>query len=90
MQSGAVVVTVEVPAAVAGPDAAARARRLLILDAVRAERITWRAGARELGLDVSAFLDLARELGIPVARYDMDDWVHERGVVERLGRMPAG
>ena len=90
MQGDGVLITIEIPAALAGADAADRARRLLVLDAVRLGRITWRAAARELGLELSAFLDLAREHGVPVARYEMRDWLDERATVERLGSTPRG
>lgn len=88
MHGDSVLITIEIPAVLAGTDTASRARRLLALDAVRLGRITWRTAARELGLSSSAFLDLAREQGIPVARYEMNDWLGERATVERLGRTP--
>jgi predicted HTH domain antitoxin len=72
VQSDSVELTIRVPAAVADADAPERARLLLILDAVRSERMTWRAAARSLGIAPDAFLELARAQGVPSMRYDDD------------------
>lgn len=70
MQPGPVQIEFTAPAGVAGPDAGERARLLLVLDAVRSERITWREGAAALGHHPSAFLDLAMDHSAPVVRVD--------------------
>jgi hypothetical protein len=79
-----VQITFDVPAAAAGPDAAARARQLLLLDAVRCSRMDWRAAARELDLSLSAFLDLAREHHVPVVKYALDDWQGDQAALQKL------
>jgi len=86
---GSVQITVEVPAALADEQAPARVRLLLVLDAVRSERMTWRAAARELGLAPADFLDLARVHGVPVARFDLDDWRKDEATLDRLSRNDA-
>lgn len=63
-----------------------RARLLLVLDAVRSERVTWRAGAAALGLAPSAFLDLARGHGIPVVRVEPSDLDEDFATLGRLAR----
>lgn len=81
-----VQVAFSVPASVAGPGASDRARLLLVLDAVRSERITWRDGATALGLAASAFLDLAREHGVPVVRVDAADLEADLATLDGLVR----
>ena len=88
MQADSVQITISVPAALAEPGAGDRARVLLVLDAVRSERMPWRAGARALGLAPSAFLDLARDHGVPVVRPDASDLAQDLKTLERLGRPP--
>lgn len=90
MQADSIQITISVPAALAEPGAGDRARVLLVLDAVRSERLTWRAGARALGLAPSAFLDLAREHGIPVARPSETDLAHDLATLDRLRIARAG
>jgi hypothetical protein len=84
-REGSVTVTVEVPERLADARTAALARELLVLDAVRSERLSWRAGAVELGLSPWEFLDLARDHGVPVARFDLSDWQDDMKALERLG-----
>ncbi len=86
MQADSVRVMVEVPAVLADEETPARARQLLVLDAVRSERISWRAAARALGLAPSQFLDLAREHGVPVVRYDVEDWAEDLSTLRRIGQ----
>jgi hypothetical protein len=86
MARTSVPVTVEVPAVLADERTAERARTLLVLDAVRSERLPWRAAARELGLTPTEFLDLARENAVPVVRYDVGDWRDEAAILDRLER----
>ena len=76
MQADSVEITVEVPASLADAHAAERARALLVLDAVRTEKMTWRAAAAALGLAPDEFLELARGHGVPVVRYESSD-LHE-------------
>lgn len=89
MQADSVQITISVPAALAEPGAGDRARVLLVLDAVRSERMSWRAGARALGLAPSAFLDLARDHGVPVVRPAESDLAEDLATLERLGRPRA-
>ena len=70
MNAAPVNITLSLPAELAEPGVGERARVLLVLDAVRSERFSWRDGARMLGLAPSAFLDLAREHDVPVVRAD--------------------
>jgi hypothetical protein len=78
-------ITVEIPASLADDDAPARARQLLLLDAVRSERLSWRQAASELGLSLADFLHLASEHRVPVTRYEIEDWRAERATLDRLG-----
>jgi predicted HTH domain antitoxin len=84
VDSGCVQITIDVPAALADEGTAARARVLLVLDAVRSELMTWRAAARALGLAPSAFLDLARDHGVPVSRYSATDLVEDLATLDQL------
>jgi hypothetical protein len=84
MRADSVDIVFSVPAAVAGPGASERARLLLVLDAVRSERVTWRAGAAALGLAPSAFLDLAREHGVPTVRVGQPDVDADFATLARL------
>lgn len=86
MQAAPVQIAVSLPAAVAGPGSGERARLLLVPDAVRSERITWREGAAALGLAPSAFLDLARDHGVPVVRVDPSDLDTGFATLDRLAR----
>ena len=70
MNAEPVHITLSLPAELAEPGVGDRARLLLVLDAVRSERFSWREGARMLGLAPSAFLDLARDHDVPVMRVD--------------------
>jgi len=84
VQADSVELIVTVPRAVADPGAGERARVLLVLDAVRTERITWRAAARALGLAPSAFLDLARAHGVPVTRIAAEDIAADLAALDRI------
>ena len=79
-----VQITLSLPAELAEPGAAERARLLLALDAVRSERISWREGARILGLAPCAFLDLARDHGVPTDRVDMADLAEDLTTLQLL------
>jgi hypothetical protein len=84
VQPDAVAITVSVPAAIAEAGVAERARLLLVLDAVRSERMTWRAAARALELAPAAFLDVARDHGVPVQRVSSDDLATDLASLDRL------
>lgn len=84
MEADPVHIAFSVPATVAGPGAGDRARLLLVLDAVRSERITWREGAAALGLAPSAFLDLARDQGVAASRVDAADVEADFATLDRL------
>lgn len=86
MQGEPVHIAFSVPAGVAGPGAGERARLLLVLDAVRSERITWRAGAAALGLAPSACLDVARDHGVAIVRVDASDLDADFATLDRLAR----
>jgi hypothetical protein len=82
--TASVPVTIAVPAALADAGTGERARVLLVLDAVRSERMTWRAAASALGLAPSAFLDLARDHGVPVVRVSAADLAEDLATLDRL------
>ncbi len=90
MQPATVQISVTLPAALADEGAPERARLLLVLDAVRSERLTWRAGARALGLAPSAFLDLAKEHGVPVHRPSEAELASDLATLDRLRRARGG
>jgi len=87
MQSDSVELTITVPASLADADAAERARVLLVLDAVRSEKITWRAAALALGIAPEQLLELARVHGVPVVRYESSD-LHQD--LSALGKIERG
>jgi hypothetical protein len=68
-----VELTITVPASLADAQAAELARVVLVLDAVRTERMTWRAAAAALNVAPDRLLDLARVHGVPVVRYESSD-----------------
>jgi hypothetical protein len=86
VQSDSVELTIKVPAAVADAGTPERARVLLVLDAVRSERMTWRAAAGALGIAPDAFLELAKAHGIPVVRYDDADLRDDLSTLAKLER----
>lgn len=91
MQTDSVELTISVPASLADADAAERARLLLVLDAVRRERMTWRAAATALGIAPDRLLDLARDHGVPVARYEPGDLRDDLTTLAKLeARRAAG
>ena len=85
MQTDSVEVTITVPASLADADVGERARALLVLDAVRSEKMTWRAAAAALDIAPDRLLELARIHGVPVVRYestDLRDDLSTLGVLE--------
>ena len=78
--SNALRITVDVPAPLAGEPASAlaeRARLLLMLDEVRAGRLTRAGAARALGMRLDDFLVLAGQHGLYAIDYDLDDFRRE-------------
>jgi hypothetical protein len=84
-----VELTITVPASLADADAPQRARLLLVLDAVRAERMTWRAAADALGVAPDQLLDLAKEHGVPVVRYDAGTLAEDLSTLDEMQRRRA-
>ena len=79
-------IAVDIPETLAGqPSAAlaARVRLLLIIDEIRAERMTRAAGARALGMTLDAFLIAAGEHGLYAIDYDLDDFKQELDAIGR-------
>ncbi|MEI8259447.1 MAG: UPF0175 family protein [Deltaproteobacteria bacterium] len=76
----AVRITFEVPEPLAkqpAADLADRARLLLVIDEVRAGRLSRVGAARSLGMQVDAFLVAAGEHGLYAIDYDADDFRRE-------------
>ncbi len=87
MQADSVQISVSIPASLADAEASERARVLLVLDAVRSERMSWRAAARELDLAPDGLLDLARDHGIPVHRHSDVDLHEDLKALRKLERL---
>jgi hypothetical protein len=86
MGSDSVELTITVPASLADPEAAERARVLLVLDAVRRERLTWRSAAAALNIAPDRLLDLARDHCVPVVRYESRDLRDDLMTLDKLER----
>jgi hypothetical protein len=86
METKSVELTIRVPASLADPEAAERARVLLVLDAVRHEKMTWRAAAAALDIAPDHLLDLARDHGLPVVRYEASDLRDDLATLAKLER----
>ena len=86
MQSDSVELTIRVPAALADAEAAERARVLLVLDAVRAEKMSFRAAAVALGIAPDQLLEVARIHGVPVARFESSDLQEDLETLAKLER----
>ena len=86
MDSDSVELTISVPATLADPDVAERARVLLVLDGVRSERMTCRAAAAALHLALDQVLELARAHGVPVVRVDATDLQEDFSTLAKLER----
>lgn len=86
METKSVELTIRVPASLADPEAAERARVLLVLDAVQHERMTWRAAAAALDIAPDRLLDLARDHGLPVVRYETSDLRDDLATLAELER----
>src|SRR5262245_60575170 len=85
-----VELTITGPAFLADAGAAERARLLLLLDAVRSERMTWRAAADALGIAPDRLLDLAKAHGVPVVRYESANLSEDLSTLDRLQRRASG
>ena len=73
-------ITIEVPAPLAQQpeaDLAARARLLLVVDEVRAGRLTRSGAARALGMPLDDFLIAAGQHGLYAIDYDIEDFRRE-------------
>lgn len=89
MHAPDVELRITVPAALADSGTAERARVLLVLDAVRSEKLTWRAAADALGIAPDRLLELARAHGVPVVRIepaDLHDDLETLSTLERARR----
>lgn len=86
MRADFVELTVTVPASLADDNAVERARVLLVLDAVRSERMTWRAAASALRIAPDELLDLARTHGVPIVHYELTDLHDDLSTLAKLER----
>lgn len=84
VHSDSVELTISVPASLADADAAVRARVLLVLDAVRTDRMTWRAAAAALDIAPERLLELARAHGVPVVRYESGDLAEDLSTLAKF------
>lgn len=89
MNPTSIRITVDVPSEVATgvePAALAReARLLLVLERCRRGELSSALGARLLGLERVAFLDLCAEHGVDVLRYERDDLLRELAEIRASG-----
>ena len=77
-------ITVDIPQPLTGEssaDLATRARLLLVVDEVRAERLTRSAGAHALGMTLDEFLIEAGPHGLFAVDYDIDDFKRELAAI---------
>jgi hypothetical protein len=86
VQTDSVELTIQVPASLADAGAGERARVLLVLDAVRSERMTWRAAASALDVAPDRLLELARAHGVPTVRYESGDLQEDLSTLAKLER----
>jgi hypothetical protein len=80
-----VTITIEVPAPLSGQptvELAARARLLLIIDEVRAGRLTRAAAARALDMALDDFLVEAGRHGLYAIDHDVDDFTRELDIID--------
>ncbi|HEY6562360.1 MAG TPA: hypothetical protein VI072_34065 [Polyangiaceae bacterium] len=89
MQAESVELTISVPAAIADSGAGERARTLLVLDAVRSEKMTWRAAASALNVAPDQLLELTRVYGIATTRYDLIDFNQDMATLAKLSSRPT-
>ena len=77
-------ITIDVPPPLDGQsakDLVARARLLLVVDEVRAGRLTRAAGAAALGMSLDDFLIEAGAHGLLAIDYDVDDFRRELATI---------
>jgi hypothetical protein len=86
VQTDYVELTIKVPASLADGEAGERARVLLVLDAVRSERMTWRAAALALGVAPDRLLELARAHGVSTVHYNSADLHEDLSTLAKLER----
>ena len=82
-------ITVEIPGPLSGrptDELAARARLLLVIDEVRAGRLTRAAAARALDMSLDEFLVQAGRHGLEAIDYDVDDFKRELGAIRETRR----
>ncbi len=83
-------ITVDVPAALSArspSELAERARFLLVVDEVRAKRMTRGGAARALGMPLDDFLIAAGQCGLYAIDYDLDDFRRELASLPRVPRV---
>jgi predicted HTH domain antitoxin len=87
------MVPVEITIAIPGPlsdrpidELATRARLLLVIDEVRAGRLTRAGAARALEMSLDAFLVEAGRHGLEAIDYDIEDFKHELGTIKKPTR----
>ena len=89
----ATMVPVEITIAIPGPlsdrpidELATRARLLLVIDEVRAGRLTRAGAARALEMSLDAFLVEAGRHGLEAIDYDIEDFKRELGTIKKPTR----
>ena len=82
-------ITVEIPGALSGrptDELAIRARLLLVIDEVRAGRLTRAGAARALDMSLDDFLIEAGRHGLEAIDYDVEDFKRELGAIRTKTR----
>jgi predicted HTH domain antitoxin len=82
-------ITVEIPGPLSGQpseELATRARLLLVIDEVRAGRLTRAAAARALDLTIDDFLVEAGRHGLHAIDYDVEDFKRELVTIRKPAR----
>jgi hypothetical protein len=86
VHTDSVQLTITVPAVLADDHAGERARALLVLDAVRTQKMTWRAAAAALHIAPDQLLELARVHAVPIVRYESADLHDDLSALDKLER----
>lgn len=81
-------VTIDIPEVIADAGAGERARLLLVLDAVRSERLSSGDAASALGLSRDGLAQLARAHGVPLVHYGLADLEHDLQTIDVLFPKP--
>jgi predicted HTH domain antitoxin len=79
-------ITVDVPSPLSDQpteELASRARLLLVIDEVRARRLTRPGAARALSMTLDEFLIEAGHHGLDAIDYDLEDFKHELDAIRR-------